>query len=317
METDLKRCSICPRKCMADRTLRQPEDTAAKEQEKDYDGAKMSGFCGMSDAIRVARAALHMWEEPCISGEEGSGAVFFSGCNLRCVFCQNYDIAAGRAGKVISEERLCNIFMELQEKGANNINLVTPTHYITAVKSALIKARNEGLRIPVVYNSGGYESVESLKILSGLIDIYLPDFKYMSETLAERYSHAKDYPSVVKAALKEMFRQVGKPCFDERGIMTKGVIVRHLILPGHTNDSRAVIDYLYDTYGDDIYMSIMNQYTPLPHVSRYEELNRKVTVREYARVVDYAIEKGVVNAFVQEKGTAKDSFIPQFDCNGV
>ena len=271
----------------------------------------------MTDKLCVARAALHMWEEPCISGEEGSGAVFFSGCTLRCVFCQNRNIATAKTGKIITTDRLAGIFLELQEKGANNINLVTPTHFAVQIAEAVIKAKKDGLKIPIVYNTGSYENIETLKMLDGLVDIYLPDMKYVNSELSLKYSNAADYFEVASAALKEMFRQVGSPVFDERGIMKKGMIVRHLILPGLTDDSKNVIKYLYETFKDDIYISIMNQYTPLKQVEKYPEINRKVTDEEYDEVVDYAIELGVVNGFIQEGGTASESFIPEFDCEGV
>ena len=292
-------CMLCPRSCGADRE----------------NGEK--GYCRMTANIRAARAALHRWEEPCICGAGGSGTVFFSGCTLRCVFCQNSEIAAGNTGKVISEERLSEIFLELQDKGADNINLVTPSHYVPQIITAVNRARGSGLILPVVYNTGGYESVETLKMLEGIVDIYLPDMKYVSREASFKYSNAPDYFEAASKALEEMFRQVGSPVFDENGLMTRGMIVRHLILPGLVNDSKAVIKYLYETFGDNIYISIMNQYTPLPQVEKYPELNRKVTRREYDEVVDYAIELGVVNGYIQEGDTASESFIPSFDSEGI
>lgn len=298
----LRECSLCPRNCGANRYTNK------------------TGFCGQSDKVKLARAALHFWEEPCISGEKGSGAVFFSGCSLRCIYCQNYSIAAGNAGREISVERLARIFLELQEKGANNINLVTPGHFLPQIITALEDAKNKGLELPIVYNSSGYERVDSLKLLDGLVDIYLPDFKYIDPVLADRYSNAKDYPSVATAAVDEMLRQVGTPEFfgdDEDGIMKNGVIVRHLILPGELSHSKQVVQYLYDRYGDDIYISLMNQYTPVRKIDKYPELNRCLTASEYDEVVDYAIELGVERGFIQEGETAKESFIPAFDCEGV
>ena len=292
------KCSLCPRMCMADREI-------------------TTGYCGVKNTLRVARAALHFWEEPCISGEEGSGAVFFTGCNLRCVFCQNFQIARAEQGKEITIERLSEIFLELQAQKANNINLVTATHYVPQVVEALKLAKEQGLHIPVVYNCGGYESVETLKMLEDLVDIYLPDFKYVDTERAKRYSHAENYPEVAKAALAEMVRQQPEAEFDERGIMKKGVIVRHLMLPGGIKDSKAVVKYLYETYGDQIYISLMNQYTPLPHVEEYPEINRKVKKFEYDRLVDYAISLGVENGFIQEGETAEESFIPAFTNEGV
>ena len=295
------KCNQCPRKCNKERV---GGDTASY------------GYCQVSVRPKVARAALHFWEEPCISGEEGSGTVFFSGCNLRCVYCQNVEIAAGVRGKEISIERLAEIFLELQEKGANNINLVTPSHYYPQIKEALLLIK-ERLHIPVIANTSSYDSVEVLREMEGFIDIYLADYKYADGALAEKYSHAADYPEVAAAALKEMFRQVGKPVFDERGIMQKGMIVRHLLLPGCGRDSKRVLNYLYETFGDDVYISIMNQYTPLPHVQRFPELRRGITEEEYEEIVDYAIELGIENGFIQEGETAEESFIPSFDGEGV
>lgn len=258
-----------------------------------------------------------MWEEPCISGERGSGTVFFSGCSLRCVYCQNAVIADAAAGMEISEERLAEIFLELQEKGAANINLVTPTHYTPEILRAVKKARAEGLEVPVVYNCGGYEKVETLAMLEGIVDIYLTDFKYMEPELAGRLSHAQDYPQVAKAALAEMVRQQGSPVFDEEGMMQKGVIVRHLLLPNHIKNGKAVVKYVFEAYGNRVYLSLMNQYTPLAQVEKLPELNRKVTKREYERLLNYAISLGVENAFIQEGETAKESFIPAFDGEGL
>ncbi len=294
-------CTQCPRKCNKERI---------EAEEASY------GYCQVSVLPKVARAALHFWEEPCISGEEGSGTVFFSGCNLRCVYCQNVEIAAGVRGKTISVDRLSEIFLELQEKGANNINLVTPSHYYPQIKEALLSIR-EKLHIPVIANTSSYDSVEVLREMEGLIDIYLADYKYADSRLAEKYSHAVDYPQVASDALKEMFRQVGEPVFDDRGIMKKGMIIRHLLLPGCGEDSRKVLKYLYDTFGDSVFVSIMNQYTPLNHVEQYPELNRRITEEEYEEMVDYAIELGIENGFIQEGETADDSFIPDFDGEGV
>ena len=292
------KCSLCPRMCNIDREV-------------------TTGYCGVKNTLRVARAALHFWEEPCISGEEGSGAVFFTGCNLRCVFCQNYQIARAEQGKEITVERLSEIFLELQEKKANNINLVTATHYVPQVVEALKMAKSQGLHIPVVYNCGGYETVETLNLLEGLVDIYLPDFKYVDSERAKRYSHAENYPEAAKTALAEMVRQQPEAEFDERGMMKKGVIVRHLMLPGGIKDSKDVVKYLYETYGNQIHMSLMNQYTPLPHVTDYPEINRKLKKFEYDRLVDYAIALGVENGFIQEGETAEESFIPAFTNEGV
>lgn len=309
-------CTLCPRECHVDRT------------------AGYTGYCGQTTRLTVARAALHFWEEPCLSGENGSGAVFFGGCNMRCVFCQNYHIACGQIGKEITVERLAEIFLELQTKKAHNINLVTPTHYVPQIVTALEKARNGGLTIPVIYNTSGYEKLDTLKALEGLVDIYLPDLKYYSPALSKKYSNAPDYFTVASAAIQEMFRQVGTPVFEpsvsslfadedciqdisETSLMKKGVIVRHLLLPDCAEDSRFILRYLYETYGNNIYMSIMNQYTPLSHVSEIPSLNRRITNEEYNAVIDYAISLGIENAFIQEGGTSSESFIPNFDCEGV
>lgn len=278
------------------------------------------GYCMMEDGIYLARAALHMWEEPCISGESGSGAVFFSGCNLRCVYCQNHEIAAGRKGRQVSVERLSQIFLELQDKGAANINLVTPDHFIIKIAEAVLLAKEKGLRLPVVYNGSGYEKEGIIENLSGIVDIFLTDFKYMDEKAAQKYSFAPDYPEVAKKALAQMVKLVGEPVFDEKGMMTRGVIVRHLLLPGHKKNARDVIRYVYETYGDRVYLSLMNQYTPFERLkenSDYRELCRKITRREYETVVDYALSLGVRNAYIQEGDVAKESFIPAFDYEGI
>ena len=292
-------CLLCPRKCGINRRTGQ------------------TGVCGVSSEIKVARAALHYWEEPCISGKRGSGAVFFSGCSLHCVFCQNREISDGKEGKVISKERLSDIFMELAGKGAKNINLVTPGQYIPDIVWAVNDARSRGMKLPIIYNTSGYENVTELKLLEGIVDVYLPDFKYMDSTLSARYSRAKDYPSVAKQALSEMVRQQPDVVIDDAtGLIQKGVIVRQLLLPGHVNDAKAVLKYLYDTYHDHVYISMMSQFTPIA-LKDYPEINRTVTKREYERLVNYALEIGITNAFIQEGDVAKDSFIPAFDCEGV
>ena len=261
-----------------------------------------------------------MWEEPCISGKNGSGTVFFSGCNLRCVYCQNYEIAAGGRGKPVSVGRLAEIFLKLQAKGASNINLVTPDHYVTDVAEAVLLAKKMGMNLPVVYNGSGYEKQEAISSLSGIVDIFLTDFKYMDPGLAAKYSAAPDYPAVARAALAKMVRTVGAPVFDVNGMMQSGVIVRHLLLPGHKKNAKDVIRYVYETYGDRVYLSLMNQYTPFERLKEnpdYREICRKVTRREYDAVVDYAIGLGVRNAFTQEGDTARESFIPAFDGEGI
>ena len=296
------KCDLCPRKCLVDR----------KKGEK--------GICGQTENLKVARAALHFWEEPCISGDAGSGAVFFSGCPLHCVFCQNENIANGTVGKEISLERLVDIFLELKEKGANNINLVTPGHFVPQIVKALDQAKKEGLTLPVVYNTSSYETVDTIRMLDGYVNIYLPDFKYMSPVLSKKYSHAPDYAQVAKATIAEMVRQTGKAVFvngDEDNLILRGTIVRHLTLPGCMEDSMQILKYLHETYGDTICISIMNQFTPLSNLEKYPELNRKITDEEYEALVDYAIEIGIENGFIQEGDTAEESFIPAFDCEGV
>ena len=298
MIKELNVCKICPRECGVNRNLGQ------------------IGYCKEDSKIIAARAALHYWEEPCISGEEGSGAVFFSGCNMGCVFCQNENISHGKLGKEISIRRLADIFFELKEKGANNINLVTPTHYIPQIREAILIAKKEKLNLPFVYNTSSYEKVESLKTLEGLIDIYLPDLKYYSNEISMKYSKAKDYFSYATKAIEEMVRQVGTPRFEDE-LMTRGVIVRHLLLPEGLKDSKKIVKYLYETYKDKIYISLMSQYTPMEGVLNIPPLNRKVTKKEYDKLIDYAIELGVENGFIQEGETASESFIPPFNCEGI
>ncbi len=289
-------CKMCPRRCGADRE----------------NGKR--GYCGESAGIRVARTSLHMWEEPCITGEHGSGTVFFSGCALKCIFCQNRTIAGSTVGKELTLEELADAFLRLQDKGAANINLVTAGHFADRLIPVIGLAKNKGLKIPLVYNSSGYETVETLKKLDGLVDIYLPDCKFYSKEIAGAYANAPDYFDITKDAIKEMVRQAGWPQFEENtGIMKKGVIVRHLVLPGHTKDSESIIQYLFETYGNKIYISIMNQYTPMDTWTKFPNLNRRITKREYERVVDFAISIGVQNAFIQEGETADESFIPKFD----
>ncbi len=287
-------CSLCPRNCKVDRNI-------------------YKGYCGEKNNIRISRADLHMWEEPCISGVNGSGAVFFSGCQLKCVFCQNYEIANNKLGKTITADELCEVFFKLKDKGADNINLVTPDHFTPSVKYAVEKAKKQGISIPFIYNCSGYVKLESLKTLEGLIDVYLPDFKYFSPFVAKKYSNAPDYPTVAKAAINEMIRQTGECVFDEKGLIKKGVIVRHLVLPGNVSDSKKAISYLHKTYENKIYISIMNQYTPVNKSIRYKELLRTLDSCEYDEVIEFAIALGIENAFCQEEGTASEKFIPEFE----
>ena len=291
----LENCTLCPKMCGVNR----------KNGER--------GFCGASDKIKIARCDLHFWEEPCISGISGSGTVFFSHCNLRCVYCQNHKISHQAIGKNISAAELANSFLTLQKRGANNVNLVTPTHYVPQIIKAIKIAKEGGLILPILYNSSGYERVETLKMLNGLVDIYLPDIKYFDDRYAVRYSGAKNYFEIASRAIAEMFSQVGKCVFDENGIIKKGVIVRHLMLPNLIFDSKKIIDYLYRTYKDDIFISIMNQYTPIKsQLTDYPELNKKISGKYYHTLINYAVDLGVKNAYIQEGGTAKESFIPEF-----
>lgn len=294
-----EKCSLCPRMCGADRAAGQ------------------KGFCGGGNLVRVARAALHYWEEPCISGESGSGTVFFSGCTMRCVFCQNKEISRGEAGKEITVDRLAEIYLELAAKGANNINLVTPMHYAPQITAALDIARKNGLTLPIVWNTGGWERCESVAAVRDYADIWLSDFKYFDSSLGESLSKAPNYFSVATAALDQMVKQTCEPVFDQNGIMRRGVIVRHLMLPGHLDDTKNVLRFLYENYGDSIWISIMNQYTPMCSDPRFPELSRTVSDEEYNEAIDFACELGIENAFVQEGGTVGESFIPPFDLSGV
>ena len=279
----LDSCKLCPRNCGANRS------------------SGKRGFCGAGEKIRVARAALHYWEEPCISGDIGSGTVFFSYCTLKCVFCQNYDISQCTWGKEITIERLAEIFIELQNKGALNINLVTPTHYVPQIIEALKIAKGKGLSLPIIYNSSGYENVETIKLLKGYIDVYLPDMKYFDTKYSSKYSKAKDYFEYAKRAIDEMVNQVGEVKFDENGIVQKGVIIRHLMLPGLLFDSKKIIDHIYNAYGNKVYISIMNQYTPLEHVSKYPELNKPLNQKHYEELIYYSLTIGVQNGFIQDE----------------
>ena len=294
-------CTLCPRLCHAERM----------EQEG-------KGVCRVGTLPRIARAALHMWEEPCISGTRGSGAIFFSGCNLQCAFCQNEVISHGGQGETVSVERLAEIFRELENQGAHNINLVTPTMFSPQINAALTLAKAHGLHIPVVYNTSGYELPEALAVIAPQINVYLPDFKYLSPELSARYSHAADYPDFAKASLAMMAARLGSARFDESGMMTRGIIVRHLLLPGQLRESMRVLDYLYGEYGNSIYYSLMSQYTPLPTLPEtYPELRRRVTTYEYQKLIDHACSLGITNGFIQDGRSAKESFIPAFNGEGV
>ncbi len=295
----LESCRLCPRNCGVNRLKGE------------------LGYCGAGAGVKVARAALHHWEEPCISGEAGSGTVFFSNCSLRCVFCQNNDISQCSVGKEISIERLAEIFIELQDKGALNINLVTPTHYVPLIIEAIKLAKDKGLSLPILYNCSGYENVETIKLLKGYIDVYLPDLKYFNSKYSVKYSNAANYFDFASKAVREMLDQVGKPVFDDRGIIQKGVIVRHMMLPGLLFDSKKIIDFVYKNFGHDVFISIMNQYTPNYKSSLYPEIDRPLRKDHYEALIDYALELGVKNGFIQEEGTASKVFIPPFNLEGV
>lgn len=288
-----EKCNICPRKCGAERS-------------------KNTGVCSVGEEIKIARAAPHFWEEPCISGTKGSGTVFFSGCNMKCVFCQNYEISSGGKGKVVTPDRLTEIYYELIEQGVHNINLVTPTHF----SKQIIKTLEKPLPVPVVYNSGGYDSVETLRMFEDKVQIYLPDLKYMSSALAEKYSKAKDYPEVAKKAIREMFRQTGEFIFDDDGIMQKGVVIRHLMLPGQLENTLDVIDWVSDEFGDKVIFSLMSQFTPNENCT-LPELQQTITQEEYNKAVDYMYLCGIENAYVQDFSSAKKEYTPPFDFSGV
>lgn len=292
---ELESCTLCPRNCKVNRY-------------------KSVGVCGASDKIKVAHYGLHMWEEPIISGESGSGTIFFSYCNLKCIFCQNYKISTGGYGKEISEKRLQELCLELQEKGANNINLVTPTHYVPQIVNSIQKIKDKELKIPIVYNTSSYENVSTIKMLDDIIDIYLADLKYYDDNLACNYSHCKDYFHYASLSIYEMVNQVGSFVI-ENNLMKRGVIARILILPGHVEDAKKLVHYLYTTYHDTIIISLMNQYTPLKKFDKYPNLERKVNDQEYQEVIDYALDLGVKYAFIQEGETQSESFIPNFDCS--
>lgn len=293
------KCSICPRRCGIDRAIKP-------------------GVCGVGESPRVARAALHYWEEPCISGTRGSGTVFFSGCPLKCCFCQNHDISTGTNGKDVTIERLSGIYLELQAKGAHNINLVSPTHFTKQIAESLWMAKANGLAVPVVWNSGGYDSAEGLAMMDGLVDIYLPDIKYMDAERSRRYSGAADYFTVASKAVLEMYRQVGQVQFDDEGIMTKGVLIRHLVLPGGTADSNAILDWIAANLNRDaIVVSIMSQYMPCYESSKYPEINRRLTTLEYRRVLEHFRQLGFRYGYCQQRSSAEAAFVPDFNMDGV
>lgn len=275
------------------------------------------GYCLGKSMAKLALVSRHMWEEPSISGTQGSGTVFFSGCNMRCVFCQNHDISHTGFGIEVSNERLAEIFAEQQGRGVHNINLVSGGHFIPNIADALAKAKRNGLKIPVVYNSNGYETVESLKILDGLIDIYIPDIKYFNDDYAVKYSAAPDYFKTALSAVKEMYRQVGKNTFDDSGIMQKGVIIRHLVMPGLKNDSKHILDAIKDNFGDNVFVSVMSQYTPVFKAADFKEINRRITTYEYETVTEYFLDIGLKNGYMQKRTSATADYTPMFDLSGI
>lgn len=288
-------CRLCPRECGRNRMVQE------------------TGVCGAGADMMVARAALHMWEEPCISGEKGSGAVFFSGCPLHCVYCQNFEISDGKRGSRVDTEALVDIFFRLAAEGAANINLVTADHYIPSVCVAIDRARADGFSLPFIYNTGSYVKAESLRQLEGRIDVYLPDMKYMDADTAMKYSHAPDYPEVAKQAIAEMVRQCGRVEFAEDGYIKKGVIVRHLLLPGQLLAAEQIVKYLWETYGNRIFLSLMSQYTPVHDIGvKFPELAMPVRKKNYKKLIDYTIKLGVEQAYYQEGDTIGESFIPEF-----
>lgn len=294
----LNSCKVCPRSCGINRN-------------------ENLGFCKSGASVKLAKAYGHMWEEPCISGTKGSGTVFFSNCNLRCVFCQNHDISQESTGREVSIQRLSEIFLEQQERGFHNINLVNPTHYAPQIIEAIKISKSKGLTIPIVYNSNGYETTDTIDDLEGFIDIYIPDFKYFNDKYAIKYSNAPDYFNIASACISRMVEQTGPCKFDEQGIMTRGVIIRHLMLPGLLFDSKKVVDYIYKSFGDDVYLSLMNQYTPMFHAKDYPEINKRLNPGHYDSLIDHCLEIGYKNAFIQESGTDTTDFVPDFDLSGI
>lgn len=295
----LKNCNLCIRRCNVNRLNNE------------------IGFCKATDKIKIARASLHMWEEPPISGTVGSGTVFFSHCNLKCVFCQNHEISQESFGKEVSIQRLSDIFLELQEKNAANINLVTPTHYVPQILESIEIAKSKGLSIPILYNTNSYDSIETIKLLNGYIDVYLPDFKYFNDKYSVKYSSAPKYEENIIPVLKEMYNQVGPVQFNKEGFITKGIIIRHLMLPGLLFDSKKVLDEIYSTFQDDVYISIMNQYTPMYNACNYPEINKFLNPNHYDSLINYASSIGITNGFIQDSGTNSTSYVPNFNFEGI
>ncbi len=294
----LERCSLCPRNCFVNRY-------------------QEVGFCGATDKIKIAHYSLHMWEEPVISGDRGSGTIFFSNCNLKCIFCQNQKISNGGYGREISNEKFQEICLKLQERGALNINLVTPTHYVPQIVSSLQKLKNKELKIPVIYNTSSYENVETIQMLDKIVDVYLADLKYFDSDLGIQYSHCNDYFKYASLAIDEMYKQVGSFVIGDDDLLKRGLIVRVLILPNHVDDAKRIIKYLYSKYKDHIIISIMNQYTPINKCDKFPNLNRRVAKDEYDEVINYALDLGITNAFIQDGESQSESFIPEFDCSNI
>ena len=291
----LQKCEICPHKCKIDRTKNQV------------------GRCKSKDTVKVALASIHNFEEPCISGRNGSGTVFFSNCNLSCEFCQNYEISQQGLGKEISIERLAEIFIEQQSRGADNINLVSPTSYAVQIIEAIKIAKNNGLKIPIIYNTNGYENIETLKLLEGYIDIYLPDLKYAENDLAKKYSKIENYFEIATSAIKEMYRQVGKNEYDENGIIKAGIIIRHLILPNHTENSKKVLKWIAENMPKNITVSVMAQYFPTYKAKEIKDINRKITKYEYQKIENYLYSLDLENGYIQEMGNNEEIYVPKWE----
>ena len=295
---DITNCNLCPRRCGVNRT-------------------KRVGFCGAGEKVRIALVSLHQWEEPCLVGAKGAGTVFFSYCSLRCVYCQNHAISHGGQGVEVTTERLAEIFLEQQARGAATLDLVTPTHYVPQIIAALDIAKARGLTLPVVYNSSAYENVETIEALKGYVDIYLPDMKYMSTASGGEYSAAADYFAAASAAITRMVEQVGPVQFTADGQLRRGVLVRHMVLPGHRHESMDIVKWLWETFGKTVQVSLMNQYTPMYKAAEHKPLNRRLTTFEYDSVVDYALQLGMENAYIQERRSASAEFVPDFNGAGV
>lgn len=299
MIDSLKACTLCPNSCKANRLNNE------------------NGICGASKHVRAAKAFLHKWEEPCISGDKGSGTIFFSGCTMKCVYCQNYRISQEMHGKNISTNRLSEVFLELQNMGAHNINLVSPTPYVLHIVEAVALSRKAGLHIPIIYNTNGYETIETIRLLRGTIDIYLPDLKYFFDSTSTKYSSCKNYFSFASKAILEMVAQVGFPEFDENGILMRGVLIRHMLLPGMFEESKEILKWIKGNIGDKVYISLMSQYTPMYKAKELYDLNKKIEEVEYENLIDYFFEIGLENGFVQENDSSDECYVPDFDLSGI